>query len=145
MPDIGGVAVSCHQSARSGQTSATTEPMASLQCTAHRRNMNCPGSCRAWLGSGNGPMIHQRWLFVLFTALFVWMPMPANAQDAEERATPTEKRVIRHQPIQLPRDSSFNPDDILQRFQQAHDQTGLQRLAEQLLKNPSFQKMLQSK
>jgi len=41
------------------------------------------------------------------------MPTPANAQDAEERATPTEKRVIRHQPIQLPRDGSFNPDDIL--------------------------------
>ena len=61
-------------------------------------------------------MIHQRWLSVLFTALFVWMPVPANAQDPEERVTPTEKRVIRHQPIQLPRDSSFNPDDILQRF-----------------------------
>ena len=90
-------------------------------------------------------MIHQRWLLALFTALFVWMPTLANAQDAEERATPTEKRVIRHQPIQLPRDSSFNPDDILQRFQQAHDQTELQRLAEQLLKNPSFQKMLQNK
>src|SRR5438309_3669935 len=119
--------------------------MASLQCPAHRRTMNCPGRRCAWLGSGNGPMIHQRWLFVLFTTLFVWVPTPANAQDAEERATPTEKRVIRHQPIQLPRDGSFNPEDIVRRFEQAHDQSAAQRLAEQLLKNPFFQKMLDQK